>query len=157
MVKSIVINTSNYQGNSTYKYNFRTELKTPQEASHVAVVSCGIYNNTFNITAGYGNNSITINWLGTNYTITSPNGYYSASDLNSYIQAYCYANNLYMTYASTGQIVYFIEITLNAVRYALSLNLYYIPTSANASTLGYSIPSGASWTAQEVIKRRRSQ
>jgi hypothetical protein len=48
---------------------------------------------------------------------------------------------------SSGSIVYFIELVTNSVRYAVSVNLYYIPTSGNASTLGYTIPSAASWTA----------
>ena len=47
---------------------------------------------------------------------------------------------------STGNIVYFIECTVNSVRYAISLNLYYIPTSANATTLLYSLLSSISWT-----------
>jgi hypothetical protein len=146
MVKSLILNSSHYIGNSTFKYNLRTPLKAPNDVSHVSIVSVSIYNNTFNISSSYGNNTITINWLGTNYTYTFPNGYYSASDLNSYIQAYCYTNNLYMT-TTSGQIVYFVEIVTNSVRYAMSLNLYYIPTSANATTLGYAMPSGASWTA----------
>jgi hypothetical protein len=146
MVKSIIITSANYTSGSSFKYSFRSPLKIPDDISHISVVSCAVYNNTFNITSSYGNNTLTINWLGTNYTLTFPNGYYSASDINSYIQAYCYSNNLYMT-TSNGSIVYFIECTTNSVRYAISLNLYYIPTSANATTLGYTMPSGASWSA----------
>jgi hypothetical protein len=67
--------------------NLRTPLKAPDDVSHVSIVSCSIYNNTFNISSSYGNNTITISWLGTNYAYTFPDGYYSVSDLNSYVQA----------------------------------------------------------------------
>jgi len=146
MVKSLIINSSHYTGNATFKYKLRTPMKAPDDVSHVSIVSCSIYNNTFNISSSYGNNTISISWLGTSYSYTFPDGHYSVSDLNSYVQALCYSNNLYMT-TSSGSIVYFIELVTNSVRYAVSVNLYYIPTSANASTLGYTIPSAASWTA----------
>ena len=145
MVKSLIINSSHYIGNSTFRYPLRTPMKCPDDVSHIFIVSCLIYNNTFNISSLYGNNTLSLNWLGTTYNLTFPNGYYAASDINSYIQSYCYTNGLYMT-TSAGNIVYFIECVVNAVRYAISLNLYYIPTSANATTLLYSIPSGSSWT-----------
>jgi hypothetical protein len=48
---------------------------------------------------------------------------------------------------SSGSIIYFVELATNSVRYAVSLNLYYIPTTVNATTLGYTIPTGATWTA----------
>ena len=40
----------------------------------------------------------------------------------------------------------FFEIVQNSVRYALKLNSYYIPTNGNASTIGYTKPSGAAWS-----------
>ena len=120
-------------------------MKCPNGVSYISIVSCLIYNNTFNISSLYGNNTLSINWLGTTYNLTFSNGYYAASDINSYIKSYCYTNGLYMT-TSTGNIVYFIECTVNAVRYAISLNLYYISTSANATTLLYLLSSTISWT-----------
>jgi hypothetical protein len=47
---------------------------------------------------------------------------------------------------SAGNYMYFAEITTNSQRYAISLNLYAVPTSAQATTLGYSQPSVASWS-----------
>ena len=40
----------------------------------------------------------------------------------------------------------FMKLYKNSVRYALQLNAYYLPTSANATTLGYTKPSGATWS-----------
>lgn len=73
---------------------------------------------SFNITSKYGNNTLTLGKLGTNYSLTFPDGYYSSSDMNSFLQSYMYGQNLYMT-TSTGQIVYFLEIQANSARYAL--------------------------------------
>jgi hypothetical protein len=57
-----------------------------------------------------------------------------------------YADNLFVTSNSGTNVVYFYEIVQNATAYAIQLNAYYLPTSANATTLGYSQPSGATWT-----------
>ena len=124
MVKTLNITTANYQGGNTFKYPIRGSMNCPKDISHVAVTGLKVYNNSFNITSSYGNNTLIINWLGTNYTITFPNGYYSVSDINSYLQAFCYTNNLYMT-SSSGSIVYFVELSAIAVRYVIS---YYIPS-----------------------------
>ena len=78
-------------------------------------------------------------------TFTIPDVYYSASDLNSFLQSQMYANNLYVTSNNGANTIYFYEIVRNSVRYSIQLNSYYIPTSANATTLGYSLPSGATW------------
>jgi len=146
MVKTVVVNSSNYTSANTFVYNFRSELKCPDDIAAVAVSNISFYNSTFNISSSlYNNNVITLNWLGTIYTITFPNSYMASADINAYLQYFCYTNNLYMT-SSSSQIIYFIECVTNSPRYALSLNLYAIPTTSQASTLGYSMPSGATWS-----------
>jgi hypothetical protein len=108
-----------------------------------------MYNSTFNVTAARGNNVIQLIWNAgtiTNYSFTIPDGYYSISDLNYFLQQQMILNNLYCTTNGGSQNVYFAELQINAVRYAVSLNLYYLPTAANAVALGYSIPAGATWT-----------
>ena len=149
-MRTIIINSSNYvQGSGN---QFSVQFPTPQKfnaGDRIAVASCAIYNSTFNITASRGNNKITIIWNGAtqqSYTFTFPDGYYSASDMNAFIQQQCILNNLYMTTNNGSTYVYFVEITTNSVRYAISLNIYVLPTSAQATTLGYSLPSGATWS-----------
>jgi len=139
MVKSIILNSTDYVGNATFTYNFKSQLKSPQDVCCIAVSNISFYNNTFNISSYYGNNTLTLNWLGTNYVITIPNGYYSSNDIQAYIQAYCYLNGLYMLTIS-GNIVYFLDLNTSAPRYAIQLNLYPIPTSAQAVSLGYTLP-----------------
>jgi hypothetical protein len=148
-MRTLVINSSNYVANSgnTYTYQLPSSWKVA-DGDQIGVASISIYNNTFNVTSSRGNNVLTIYWNAntqTTYTLTIPDGYYSAIDLNYQIQQFCILNNLYVT-NSSGNYVYFIEIQQNSVRYALQLNTYYLPTSANATTLGYTKPSGATWS-----------
>ena len=144
-MKTIMLTSSNYIGNSTFKYYFRTTLKSPDDICAVAISNIEFYNMSYNITASNGNNFITLNWLGTDYSITFSDGYYSATDMNSQIQSFCYLNNLYVT-SSDGKIGYFVEIVENAPLYKIQLNMYAIPTSTQATTLGYTLPTSATWT-----------
>ena len=112
------------------------------------MVSLRVYNSTFNISASRGNNTVTFVWPSATpvtTTFTIPEGYYSASDLNSFLQSQMYSNNYYVTSNNGTNVIYFYEIVQNSVRYSIQLNSYYVPTSANATTLGYSQPSGATW------------
>jgi len=147
MVKSVILNSSNYITNSgnIFRLNFNTQLNAPEEFDAVAIQNLSVYNSTNNITSNYGNNTITLIFLGTSYTFTFPDGYYSASDMNAFLQSQMVANGLYVIDSSSNY-GYFVEIVVNSVRYAISLNLYPIPTSATASSLGYSQPSSATWS-----------
>ena len=153
-MKIIMINSSHYISGSgnTFTYNLPTNYRPKNEL--VGLASMSIYNNTFNVTAQRGNNTITIYWNAnttTTYTLTLSNGYYSCSDLNYALQNFCILNNLYVT-NSSGQYVYFLELVQNNALYALEINSYYLPTSAMATTLGYTIPSGATWSFPSVLK-----
>ena len=145
MVKSVILNSSNYVSGNIFKLTFNTELNAPEEFDAIAVQNLSVYNSTQNINSTYGNNTVTLTFLGTSYTFTFPNGYYSASDMNAYLQSQMVANGLYVIDSSSNY-GYFLEVTVNSVRYAISLNLYPIPTSATASSLSYSKPSGATWS-----------
>jgi hypothetical protein len=144
-MKTIMLTSSNYVGNSTFKYYFRTTLKAPDDIAAVAISNIEFYNMSYNITSSVLNNYLELNWLGTIYLITFSDGYYSATDMNSQIQSFCYLNNLYVT-SSDGKIGYFIEIVENAPLYKIQLNFYAIPTAAQATTLGYTLPTSALWT-----------
>ena len=146
MGKTIVINSSNYLQNSGNKYVY----KFPQTSyfstgSGIGVSNIAIYNSIQNITEKRGNNKITLNWLGTDYIFTFPNGYYSVSDMNFFIQQQCILNNLYVTANDGADNVYFVELVINSIRYSTSLNLYAIPTEQQATNLGYVKPVAATW------------
>jgi hypothetical protein len=144
MGKTIVINSSNYlQGSGNkYVYNFPQTSYFPA-GSGIGVSNISIYNSIQNITQKRGNNVVTLNWLGTDYTFTFPDGYYSVSDINFFLQNQCILNGLYVT--SGADNVYFFELVINSIRYATSLNFYSIPTDAQATALKYTKPSNATW------------
>ena len=148
-MRTIIINSSNLVSGTTntYQYNFPTSVQF-KDGAEVGVSQISMYNSSFNVSVSRSNNTITLIWNAatpTTYTFTLPDGYYSVADLNSFLQQQCILNKLYVT-SSTGNYVYFAEFQTNAVRYAVSTNLYPIPTAAQATTLGYTIPSGATWT-----------
>jgi hypothetical protein len=147
MGKTIVINSSNYVQNSgnKYVYNF-PQTSYFSAGSGIGVSNISIYNSIQNITQKRVNNVVTLNWLGTDYTFTFPDGYYSVSDINFFLQQQCILNGLYVTANSGADNVYFFELVVNSIRYATSLNFYAIPTDAQATSLGYTKPANATWT-----------
>ena len=100
-----------------------------------------MYNSAFIVSASRGNNTLTFIWnvqMPVRYTWRMLDGYYSAADINAWLQSKVYANNLYCSANTGSNGVYFFDIDKKSVR-------YYIPTSANATTLGYTKPSGVTW------------
>ena len=147
MSKTLVINSSNYIIGSNNKFVYRfPNTQTFEAGSSIGLSSISIYNSTFNIEKNRGNNVIQIIWLGTTYTIIIDDGYYNVSDLNFKIQQFCILNNLYLLSNGGSNIIYFVELVMNSVRYSVQLNLYAIPTSAQALILGYTLPPTANWT-----------
>ena len=149
MVRLLCITNTSYvaDSNNTFIYSLPSSAKFTNK-SKVGLVSLSVYNSTFNVTASRGNNTVTFVWPSATpvtTTFTIPDGYYSASDLNSWLQSQMYSNNYYVTSNNGTNVIYFYEIVQNSVRYSIQLNSYYVPTSANATTLGYSQPSGATW------------
>ena len=141
--KSIILNSSNW--NSSYNaFVYSFPISTKIVKSSVGLASISFYNSFFNVSSSYGNNTISINYSGTNYNWTLPSGYYSMSDLNYFLQSQMIANNLYMI-NSSGQYVYFLEIVANSVLYSGQINVYPVPNSSTATTLSYTLPSGGSY------------
>ncbi len=140
----IILNTMNYVGNNKYVYKLPGAVT--MKDCKVSLFSLSMYNSTYNITSQLGNNTFSIDWLGTVYNITIPDGYYSIPDLNFFLQQQMLLNYLYVTINNGGQNTFFLEIAVNTVRYKAQLNSYYIPTSAGATTLTYVKPTSASWS-----------
>jgi hypothetical protein len=150
-MRTIILNSSNYVQGSGNQFSiaFPGNGVKFNAGDRIAVAGLAIYNSTFNVQASRGNNKITIIWNAAtpvSYTFTMPDGFYSANDMNAFIQQQCILNNLYMTTNNGSTYVYFVEIATNAVRYSISLNVYAIPTAAQATALGYTLPTGATWT-----------
>lgn len=94
-----------------------------------------MYYSWYSITSPYVNSQFQIVWPAgagtTTFTITIPNGFYTISDLNSYLQKYCITNGLYLINVS-GQYLYYCEFLTNSNYYAIQFNAYSVPTSLPA-------------------------
>ena len=145
----IVLNQNNIVndgGNNKLVYKFPSSINLTDK--YVAVSSVSMFYSWNNISSLNANNTLTYTWTAgattTTYTITIPDGIYEITDLNAYFQYVMIQNLTYWT-NSSGQYVYPWEMLVNATRYAIQINTFLIPTSATATTLGYTLPVGQSW------------
>ena len=141
---SLVLNSANLvgTGNNTYVYNFVKGNFTIPEGSEMIVSSCQIPYSFYNITSAYNNNQFQFSWpTGTNTyttsTITIPDGFYTTTSLNAYLQQWCISNGYYLVNAS-GQNVYYYSLQYNAYQYGNQLIGAVVPTSLPG---GYTQPS----------------
>jgi hypothetical protein len=155
MVATIVLNQNNLLANgqnNTFVYNYPSSVAFPHH--EVAVQSISMFYSWANISSVLGNNTFTlyfpVNAAGiassgaaqlNTYVIPIPDGQYEVTDLNALIQFYCVKNGLYLINAS-GQNVYFVEMLINATRYAVQMNTFPLPSVTNFT---YSAGTGI-WT-----------
>lgn len=143
----LIINSNGLvSGSNNSKYKFTFPAGSVQfKNTRVAVTKVAMYYSNFNITSTYGNNTYQLIFpvFGT-LTVTMPDGFYSAANMNSYLQSQMISNGLYLINAS-GQNVYYAEIIDNSVYYSIQLNLYPVPTALPA---GWTAP--ANWPGYPV-------
>ena len=138
----IVLNQNNIVqdgSNNTLVYNFPNSIVFKDK--YIAVSSIQMYYSWFNITSALANNLFTYTWIvggvSTTYNINIPNGIYEIEQLNKLIQFVCIQNGTYLIDGNNNYVYYF-EIEVNPVRYAVQLNTFQVPTSLPA---GYSQPA----------------
>lgn len=147
---TITLNQTNLvtsNNNNVYRYNFpvNADLKA---GDSIAVSSVSMYNSFYNIRAEYNNNSFSYRWWQSPGTtavvvqVTLPDGFYSFSDINSFLQQTMITNRHYLI-NNLGQFVYYISLAENVTTYKVDFTLYPLPT---ALPVGWSYPSGATWT-----------
>ncbi|KAG2999550.1 hypothetical protein PC119_g17183 [Phytophthora cactorum] len=129
--------------NQVAQHQFRYRFSQPIDFSHFecALGSISIYYSWKAITAQRQNNSFKIVWptgsSTTTYSITLPDGTYSASDINSYLQYWSIQNNLYLTNNTTGEYYYFISCAENPSAYAIQFTMQPV-----RNIVGYTAASG---------------
>jgi hypothetical protein len=134
------------------KGTFTYRLPQPREYGSEDTISLqeiSFYNSFFNIEAHRNNNKFSIIWnadTSVQYDFTIEDSYLEISDINEYLKAQCLINKLYMIETATGKTVQFVTCETIASRYIVEFKFYELPTSAQATTLGYTIPSGATWS-----------
>ena len=130
---ALILNQTNLDtsdpSNSKYIYGFNgtRELKDTK----VALSNVSMFYSWFNITSALNNNTFSFIFplaVPTTFNVTVPDGYYSISDLNTYLQSFCITNGLYLVNGS-GQFVYYIELVENPTFYSVQLNCYPVPTA----------------------------
>lgn len=89
--------------------------------------------------------SITISWKiagafsDFTWTLPAKGNIASIAVLNQALQDFCITNGLYMVSGTSN--VYFLEFVANDSSYKIELNLFKVPTAAEAVTLGYTPPT----------------
>jgi hypothetical protein len=142
---TLVLNSKNVygSGNNTYKYDFiKGNFSIPEDAEAM-VANVQIPYSFYNITSAYNNNSFKFYFptgsnTYSNTTITIPDGFYTTTSLNYYLQQWMISNGYYLI-NSTSQNVYYFTLQYNTYQYGNQLLAFNVPTSLPA---GYSLPSG---------------
>jgi hypothetical protein len=146
MPRTLILNQSNIvanSGNSVFQYNFPLGGISFKD-EFIAVQQITLYNSVFNISSSNSNNSFSYIWVdGTTTTITLPDSYLSLAEINATLQAKMVSLKHYML-TSTGSYVYFLEIVVNASRYADQINSFQLSTTI-ATANSWTQPVGATW------------
>jgi hypothetical protein len=155
MSYNLVINGSNVVNalKNTYRYDFINGTFEISEGSEIMITSLQIPYSWFNITARNNNNSFRFYWptASATYntlTINLPDGFYTTTSLNAYIQQFCVANGFYLIENSTQNYLYYINVLFNPTYYANQIILKTVPTVIPA---GFTAPPN--WAGYPTVSR----
>jgi len=153
---NLILNSTNLvsnTNNTTFRYAFPVS-KTFQN-HEIAVASVAMYYSWFNISASlYNNNSFSYTWFDASgnltnvVTVTLPDGNYSVSEINTYMQ-YIMSNNGHYLINSTGSFVYYLDIVVNSTSYNVNICSYAMPVALPS---GYTKPTGSTWNFPSTAK-----
>jgi hypothetical protein len=148
---NLILNNTNVisSSNTIFQYKFINGGFFIPEGAEICIGTMSIPYAFFNITVANNNNTFNIiSWTGTVYNITLPNGFYTQTDIQQYLQTYFLNNALYLTNAQ-GDPVFFLYITINNTYYANQVLVYNVPTAAEFQPTtpgnayyGWSAPAG---------------
>jgi hypothetical protein len=147
----ISINSTHYVGNNLYRLKLPKAVEF-KKGDKLSLYSFSMYNSFYNISASqYQNTNITFTWFdGTVYNWNIESGYYSVPDLNLWLQQQFILNKLYCVNSNNSQNIYFVQFQTNSVLYKTQIDVYFMPSSANATLYGYQKPEGATWNFPSV-------
>ena len=133
-------NVSNTNTNTTFKYDF-IQGGFQMKDMEMCVSSITLPYSFYNVSSYYNNRTFSLIFPkgATTQTIsvTLPEGFYTVTDINSYIQQICLDNGAYLI-DSTGNYVYYQQLVYNSTYYSVQLLLYPVPTTLPT---GYSYAS----------------
>lgn len=134
---NIIVNSSNVSSplNNTYTYQFKQGSVAIEEGSQMMISSFVIPYSWYNISAKYNNNTLKFYWptgasAYNTYTVTIPDGFYTQTAFNLYMQQFMIDNKLYGVDGS-GNNVYYFSYIANSTAYANQILLKLVPIAAN--------------------------
>ena len=139
MSNTLIINSGNISNtltNSTFTYRLIAgNFKIPTGA-RMCVSSVQIPYSIFNITKVYNNYKYEFKWtIGgviNSYDIDMPDGFYSVTDLQLFLELFCINNGLYLIDGSGNNVYYFV-MSYNPTYYAVQFLFFLVPTSLPAT------------------------
>jgi len=149
-MKTIILNSTHLvRDGENNKLVFKFPNSVKFENSLVAFAGCSVYYSWFNIATNLTNNIFTYNWINgagvkTTYTVTIPDGLYEVATINQYLQ-FTFINNGHYLVNSSGQNVYYAQLTVNPSRYAVQIDTFLFPT---ALPVGWTNPAAVPFPPQ---------
>lgn len=148
-MRTIILNSTNIvptTNNSRLTYRFPTGGIKLEADDEIALTNLNVFYSWFNFDQALYNNTVfTYTWIdATTHTVTVPNSNLNITDLNAYLRSVMVTNKHYML--DGADIVVFLELLLNVSKYSVQYNALTVPTTAEAATLGWTLPAGATWT-----------
>jgi hypothetical protein len=135
-------NLSNTNTNTTFRYNFINGGFTCNDYE-MCVSSVTLPYSFYNVSSYYSNKTFSLIFptAGTTiqYDITLPDGFYTVTTINNYIQLECQTRGAYLL-DSNGDYVYFVQLAYNTAYYSVQLLTYQVPRLADLGTT-YTQPS----------------
>ena len=129
-------NVSNTNTNTSFKYNFINGGFTCKDYE-MCVSSVTLPYSFYNVSSYYANKTLTIMFptgsTTVSYDITLPDGFYTVTDINSYIQQVCIDNGAYLI-DSSGNYGYFVQLVYNTAYYSVQLLTFLVPNAIGTYT-----------------------
>jgi hypothetical protein len=141
MAYNLILNNTNVSNanNNTYTFNFTNGSFEVKKDAELCIASLTIPYSWYNIGTQLNNQSFNfIDWLGLSHSVVIPNGFYTISDLNGFLDTYMLNNGLYLV-NDQGQAIVYMYIYQNTTYYANQLLCYAVPTSLPS---GWSLGDG---------------
>ena len=154
-------NVSNTSTNTTFKYDFVQGGFTADNCE-MCVSSVSIPYSWNNVSTYYNNKTFSLIFptaaTTVTYSFVLPDGFYTVTDINYFIQQTCISNGAYLIDSALNN-VYFTNIAYNATYYSIQVLLFSVPTTIGTytrpvtglySTTGTGLPTTA-YTPQLII------
>ena len=140
---NIVVNKTHAISNNTFKISFKGGGIKIGPGSEMCLAVSTIPYSWFNISSVYNNNKLDFYWptasaTYSKITLTIPDGYYTTTTLNNYLQSQFVSNGYYLI-DNTGNFVYYFSVLYNTTYYANQIIALPVPISLPS---GWTQPTG---------------